>query len=978
MRQKKYTAEERLLFNCLAAFIQRNKVTMTDGEPDWPSFLALANKHRLFPILYNVLKQEPSIPEFVLDILKKDVEFNQRVMLEMTATIAGLLKELEDRGIDALILKGIPLAIDLYGDVSLRTSRDVDLFVAPEHYEQVEALLIQKGFANHAGFSDINPSMKRYIIENKDSHYHTEFHHHSRPLTIEIHWRQQSATYGKTAFAKLWQRRAYCRLGSYAFPTLGAEDQLDYLLLHGAKHMYARLRWLLDIVLHLKKYPSLVQEKAKHPQLQDLLAQAKLICSELWGQALPPSIRVTDRSKSLAKQAIHFVVMDDEVKDILFGTPDYFRYKKYLWDVKWTWRDRLQYVGEHFQPTISDLALVPCRELGIRYIFWRVRLRLSKSDGSSLEVRMEAYISFIRSFCQFSGWKLASFVVLSVIFGFIEGIGILTLIPILSVAGMSAESTGGPFASLFSWLNEQALSGEQLLTIGLLLYLLLTVFQVLVQRQVALTNVQLVQGFAHRLRTSLFSRLLKAPWADVSRYGITVQHIISQELPRIAQGVNAILQLLIAMTVTVLQLGIAFCISVKFTLMIVVCAALLMFFGRNYFRSATDLGTSMSGLMRKSFAMMLDYVSGIKDMKAYQLEGKAGIEFASTSRLIFSRFSEHAALTTRTTTILKLGVSIFICAVVYISVALLKVPFSHLLVLLVIVARLWPRFSSANMQLQQAALLMSSFSQYKSVSERLREEYDAITSESDWKVKRLHRHIALNNVSFAYKDGRAALSGVSLQIPAKELTIIIGASGSGKSTLLDLMMGFQQPTEGTIMIDGEALNSSWLACWRQSVSYVGQQLHLFNGTVRDNLLAVKDRATEEEIGEALRLSGSESIVAKLPNGLDTLLGEGGEALSTGERQRLVLARALLKEPTLLLLDEVTSALDIKNEADIMRTFSALREKTTIVMVAHRPTVLPYADRIILLREGAVVKQWSKQEGISVEQILLEMAQAEGG
>lgn len=217
------------------------------------------------------------------------------------------------------------------------------------------------------------------------------------------------------------------------------------------------------------------------------------------------------------------------------------------------------------------------------------------------------------------------------------------------------------------------------------------------------------------------------------------------------------------------------------------------------------------------------------------------------------------------------------------------------------------------------------------------------------------------DVSFYYDSTRAnyAVEEANFFLPAGTTTAFVGVSGSGKSTLVDLLMGLITPKRGYILIDGEPLLEN-LRPWRNSIGYVPQDAFLFNASIRENLLWACPDASEEGMWEALRLAAVYSFVISLPDGLDTVVGDRGVRLSGGERQRIVLARALLRKPSVLILDEATSSLDSENEKRIQQAIESLQGKLTIVIIAHRISTIRNADRILVLEQGRVVEQGNYQ------------------
>ena len=226
----------------------------------------------------------------------------------------------------------------------------------------------------------------------------------------------------------------------------------------------------------------------------------------------------------------------------------------------------------------------------------------------------------------------------------------------------------------------------------------------------------------------------------------------------------------------------------------------------------------------------------------------------------------------------------------------------------------------------------------------------------------LRGDIEFKNVTFRYPDGdETVLENFSLKVPFGTHLAIVGETGAGKSTLINLVCRFYEPTEGQVLIDGRDARERSQLWLHSSIGYVLQTPHLFSGTVRENLLMGKPDATEEEIRNAIRAVSAEDVIAHLEKGLDTDVGEGGDLLSTGEKQLISFARAVLADPRILILDEATASIDTMTEAKIQAAMESVTEGRTSLMIAHRLSTVRNADVILVVRGGKIVEQGTHAE-----------------
>jgi ABC-type multidrug transport system fused ATPase/permease subunit len=225
----------------------------------------------------------------------------------------------------------------------------------------------------------------------------------------------------------------------------------------------------------------------------------------------------------------------------------------------------------------------------------------------------------------------------------------------------------------------------------------------------------------------------------------------------------------------------------------------------------------------------------------------------------------------------------------------------------------------------------------------------------------VHGDIAFEDVWFEYEPGVPVLKGVSFAAPRGTTTALVGSSGSGKSTLISLVMAFNQPRSGRVLVDGRDLATIRLREYRDRLGVVLQENFLFDGSIAENIAFSKPHATREEIREVARIANADEFIEEFEQGYETIVGERGIKVSGGQRQRLAIARAILADPTILILDEATSSLDSESEAEIQDGLRKLRRGRTTFVIAHRLSTIRSADQILVLEDGRIVERGTHRE-----------------
>lgn len=575
---------------------------------------------------------------------------------------------------------------------------------------------------------------------------------------------------------------------------------------------------------------------------------------------------------------------------------------------------------------------------------------------------MEQILHFTKKLYAFSGKILIINILGMVFISLLEGVGVLLLLPILNVSGIANVETGIPLVSLMiKYLQDlpKALS----LPLVLCVFVFLVIGQNWLLRTLTIRDTIIQQKFVRHLRLETYTNLLQSNWSFfVNHRKSDLINLLTSELTRVGFGTTLVLQLVASLIFTLIQIGIAFWLSPVMTTFVLTFGIILTLFSRKFIKRARSLGGQTSQLSQNFLAGISDQMAGMKDIKSNSLEESWLRWYRSLTQNLVNEQVEYIKLRSSSQLFYKVASSVLIAVFVYLSVTIFQSKVEQLLLIFVIFSRLWPRFTGIQTHMEQIASTIPAFKAIIKLQQecvRLKEFYMENKPENKtYQPIDIKTHIECKNVSFRYNNNEQtyALKDINIHIPSRKMTAIVGRSGAGKSTLIDVIMGLIEPQTGQICIDGQPISNEKVYALRQSISYVPQDPFLFNGSIKDNLLMIDPNATEEQIWEALEFAASAEFVSKLPEGLDTLIGDRGIRLSGGERQRLVLARAILRKPSILILDEATSALDRENEAKIQEALERLQGRLTMIVIAHRMSTIRKANQVIVIDQGQIIQK----------------------
>lgn len=555
-----------------------------------------------------------------------------------------------------------------------------------------------------------------------------------------------------------------------------------------------------------------------------------------------------------------------------------------------------------------------------------------------------------------------------------EAFGILMLLPLLELAGMGGA--GGEIGALVGMMRQAAAA----LGVELTLPTVLGVFLVLAavrsaaawQRDVLMVRTQL--EFVDRFRARFYRAIAQAEWEELSRHRSSeLQNVLTVDVARASLGAKHLLNLMSTLMLTAAQVTLAFLISPLITAVAIGIGACLLGIVYPLARQAAGLGTQLTGANRDFFTTVSEFLAGLRFARSHDAEALHVRRFTDQLAAVRGRRVAFVRANATARAIIWIASAAAVVALVWFTARAGGAALPELLIVVLIFGRLLPVASAlqqcflglvnalpAYTHAQEAHQRLAAAAQIDPMAELPGDRVPAhraacTTARSDGRMKLRHA-MTLKDVSFQFHaaEGRLALDHVDLAVAAGTITVVTGPSGAGKSTLADILAAVVAPTRGAVFVDDTRLTAANRRRWRRSIAYVPQEPYLFHDTIRANLKVTCPDASDWALERALRRAGAEGFVHALPKRLDTVVGEGAATLSGGERQRLTLARALLREPTLLVLDEATSHVEPDTERLIAEVLATLRGTMTIVAIAHGGLLSAAADAVVRLEAGRVV------------------------
>ena len=532
------------------------------------------------------------------------------------------------------------------------------------------------------------------------------------------------------------------------------------------------------------------------------------------------------------------------------------------------------------------------------------------------------------------------------------------------------------FPSVTKWIIDDVVRAnrpDKLLPLILLATLAFLIQHIFNSLRIILNNT-FEQKVIFDLRSDLYShiQLLQLRWFDNRATGDLMTRVIEDVnsvervlIDGIEQGVVAVLQIVIVMSVM-------FYLNPTLALLALVPLPLLIAGALGYTLTAHRRYRLQRRAASNINALLHDNLAGVRQIKSFAREDEEHARFNRASDQL-----RHATLVVmRTWAIYSPSMSMFeaIGALLVLgfgsrAVVTGSLQLGDLVAILMLTAFLYDPISRLH-QLNQ--LVQAGRAAGERVFEILDEDTEpgvanrSVDAGATIKDRSIIGDIRYENVSFSYAEGLPALRQISFHAPPGTTTALVGATGAGKSTLVNLLVRFYEFDSGQIYVDDKAIRDYDLRILREAIGVVTQESFLFNGSIRENLLMGKPTATDAELWRAVDAANARQFIERLPQGLESIVGERGVKLSVGEKQRLSIARALLKDPPILILDEATASVDTATERLIQEALEHLMANRTSIVIAHRLSTIVHADQILVVEHGRVIERGTHDELLAID------------
>ena len=561
---------------------------------------------------------------------------------------------------------------------------------------------------------------------------------------------------------------------------------------------------------------------------------------------------------------------------------------------------------------------------------------------------------------KFYPWAIPLIVTLGILASLSEGIGISLFIPFLQNAIATGEGTATQdyLTGFLGWLFDLVAKSDRQSLIAGAIFGCILLKNLLVYSNLALLG-WLNARIAHRLRSQIFERLLRLSYSFIETNDSgKFLNTLASETWRVTEALEVLVNLTISVCTISVYTVLLLLISWQLTLIVSLIMLTISLVVKYVTRQSKTLGQKAVRVNGALGSRMYEGLAGMKTIRAFARESYEQKQFERASFKVSNVFLKLSLLSGAVNPLYEVLSALLVLSVMVIALLQNGTALPSLLTFLLILYRLQPQIQHLDGNRIKLSMLVGSIDD---VMYFLEEDQPYILSGERF-FDRLNREITLKTVGFRYSpQDTNALQDISFSIPQGKTIALVGSSGAGKSTLINLLCRFYEPTNGEIYVDGYPLKEFELDSWRGRISTVSQDIFLFSTTVKDNIAYGCLNATNTEIIEAAKLAHAHDFIMQLPHGYKTKIGDRGMRLSGGQRQRIALARAIVRNPEILILDEATNALDSISENSIQEAIDTLSKNRTLIAIAHRLSTIEKADCIIVLDKGKIVQQGTFNE-----------------
>ena len=567
------------------------------------------------------------------------------------------------------------------------------------------------------------------------------------------------------------------------------------------------------------------------------------------------------------------------------------------------------------------------------------------------------FINLIYSFLKSNKWVVSVYFLVTILDSIIALFTVLSLVPVIEY--MTSEESSQIIGAMSYYFNILSfLRIDSTFINSLLIFLLMTILSSV--SSIFLFYMSRVNGYAivYKLRSWALYKFYGQGLSFINSYSFgIVQNTLEGEINKVTDAIYSVMNLASLTIFTLLMISFSIQLSQLMTLIIIVSVfvfALLSLLIGNRISSLSAITVSTANIMsNKLYSPILNaknVLSFARKKWAYETHAYA--------------FKDHVNAALNSQTLAFILPELFKTLSILVAVLALFFSLSKgesltlLIATLAVFIRMLPKLASFTKAYATIKEALPSVTQYERLFPNEKNKADVTKGR---KISSLKSSIELKNLSFSYSDRKNILTNVNLKINKNSFVSFVGHSGSGKTTCADIILGLYSPTSGSVLIDDCALNEIDLTSYLDLIGYVQQDAILLDGSIRENLLWANPKADSDEMWESLRLVSIDIFIKSLPNGIDTMVGERGVSLSGGQKQRIALALALVRKPQILILDEVTSALDHESENIIRQSLKSLSHKLTIISVTHRPSMAEHSDKVYVFDQGLIVESGSYKD-----------------